>query len=213
VGTGQATLPIAARSCRLIGLELSPALAAVARDRLAGFPAVAIIIAPFEEWQLPDEPFDTVLSATAFHWLDPATRVRKTAEALRVGGILATIDTHHAAGGTTDFFIDVQECYERWDPSTPPGLRLPYANEIPHNVAELERSDRFEPPSFRRYEWDVAYSTTEYLDLLMTYSGHIALDAAARGGVLQCVARLIDSRYGGRITKRYLAELRVARRR
>jgi SAM-dependent methyltransferase len=212
VGTGQASLPVASRGCRLIGLELSPALAAVARERLEGFDAVEIVTAPFEEWQLPDEPFDTVLSATAFHWLDPETRVTKAADALRAGGILATIDTQHVAGGTTDFFVDVQECYGRWDPATPPGLRLPHAEEIPHHTDELERSDRFEPATFRRYEWEVGYSTSEYLDLLLTYSGHIALDPAAREALLQCIADLIDARYGGRITKRYLAELRMARR-
>jgi SAM-dependent methyltransferase len=212
VGTGQATLPIASRGSRLVGLELSPALAAVARQ-LERFAAVEIITAPFEDWPLPEEPFDTVLSATAFHWLDPATRVDKSAEALRVGGILATIDTHHVAGGTADFFVDVQECYERWDPATPPGLRLTRAEDIPQNIADLERSDRFEPPTFRRYEWEVTYSTAEYLDVLQTYSGHIALDPDAREGLLGCIAELIDSRYGGRISKRYLGELRMARRR
>ena len=213
VGTGQATLPVASRGCRLVGLELSPALAAVARDRLAGFEAVEIVTAAFEDWPLPEEPFDAVLSATAFHWLDPATRVDKAAEALRVGGILATIDTHHVAGGSTDFFINVQGCYERWDPPTPAGLRLTRAEDIPHNSGDLERSDRFEPPTFRRYEWEVAYSTPEYLDVLQTYSGHIALDPDTREGLLGCIAELIDSRYGGRISKRYLAELRMARRR
>jgi hypothetical protein len=34
----------------------------------------------------------------------------------------------------------------------------------------------------------------------------------ARRGLLDCIARLIDERYGGRITKRYLTELRYARR-
>lgn len=210
VGTGQATLPIASRGCRLIGLELSPALAAVARGRLANFDGVEIVTAPYEDWQLPDEPFDTILAATAFHWLDPAIRVSKAADALAVGGILATIDTHHVAGGATEFFIEVQDCYERWDPATPPGLRLRRANEIPHNAKELERSDRFGPATFRRYEWEVSYSTSEYVDLLLTYSGHIALDPAAREGLLQCIADLIDTRYGGRINKRYLAELRMA---
>jgi hypothetical protein len=58
-----------------------------------------------------------------------------------------------------------------------------------------------------------AYATAEYLDLLQTYSGHIALDPGAREGLLGCIAELIDSRYGGRISKRYLTELRTARRR
>ena len=49
--------------------------------------------------------------------------------------------------------------------------------------------------------------------MLLTYSGHRALAPVAQRGLLDCVADLIDARYGGRIVKRYLTELRVAYRR
>jgi hypothetical protein len=57
------------------------------------------------------------------------------------------------------------------------------------------------------------YSTAEYLDLVLTYSNHRALPSDALRGLLDCLADLIDRRFGGRITKRYLTELRVALRR
>jgi len=38
------------------------------------------------------------------------------------------------------------------------------------------------------------------------------LPDAARHGLLTCIARLIDGRHQGRIVKRYLTELRLARR-
>ena len=107
----------------------------------------------------------------------------------------------------------MQDCYERWDPATPAGLRLPRADDIPSTSEELDRSGRFGAAAVRRYEWEASYSTAEYHDLLRTYSGHIALEPAAREGLLDCIGELIDSRYGGRITKRYLTELRVAERR
>jgi len=59
---------------------------------------------------LPARPFDTVVSATALHWIDPSVRVTKAAEALRPGAALATIGTRHVAGGTRDFFAEVQAC-------------------------------------------------------------------------------------------------------
>jgi hypothetical protein len=46
--------------------------------------------------------------------------------------------------------------------------------------------------------------------VLRTYSGHRALAPAARAALLGCIAELIDGRFGGQITKRYLTELRVA---
>jgi SAM-dependent methyltransferase len=211
-GTGQATVPLAERGCEIVAVELGAQLAAVARRNLARFPAVEVVVAAFEDWPLPDERFDVVLAATAWHWIDPAVRVAKAAEALRPGGALATISTHHVAGGTDAFFEQVQDCYERWDPATPPGLRLPPAGEVGGDDRDLDGSDRFAAAEVRRWEWELEYSTRAYLDLLLTYSGHRALDEVARRGLLDCIAGLIDGRFGGRISKRYLTELRVTRR-
>jgi SAM-dependent methyltransferase len=212
-GTGQASMPLAARGGDLVCVELGAHLAAVARRHLARFPTAQVIVAAFEDWPLPPEPFATVIAATACHWLDPAARVTKTADTLRPGGALATIPTHHIVGGTATFFDDVQACYERWDPATPPGLRLPAAATIPCDSAELDHSGRFGLAVFRRYEWECAYMTAAYRDLLLTYSGHRALAPVARRSLLACITDLIDTRYGGRITKHYLTELRVAHRR
>jgi SAM-dependent methyltransferase len=119
-GTGQATVPLAERGCHIVAVELGADLAAVARRNLAHFPEAQVVNAAFEDWPLPAEPFDVVLAATAFHWIDPAVRVAKAADALRPGGALATIATHHVAGGDEGFFVESQACYERWDPDTPP---------------------------------------------------------------------------------------------
>ena len=212
-GTGKATLPLAERGCEILGVELGASMAAVARRKLAGFPSVQVVVSKFEDWPLPAEPFDVVFAATAFHWLDPAVRVEKAADALRVGGTLATVSTNHVEGGDTQFFNEVQSCYERWDPSTPKGLRLQPATTFSLDSEDLDRSGRFEPAIFRRYEWDLSYSTSAYLETLMTYSGHRALPPEARTNLLACIANLIESGYGGRITKRYMTELRIARRR
>lgn len=233
-GTGKATVRLAERGCRVVGVELGAEMAAVARRKLAEATIdvaidaaidAAIDVAAFEDWQLPPDPFDLVLAATSFHWIDPAVRIAKSADALRPGGTLATVSTHHVAGGTEDFFAEVQGCYERFDPTTPPGLRLTLAADIPYDSQEapsrnveqgnaaLPGADRFEPPVFRRYERELTYRTADYLDLLCTFSGTLALAPAARAGLLDCIGTLIDTRYGGRVTKRYLTELRLAVRR
>ena len=201
-GTGQATLPLTAIG-DVTAVELSPDLAALAREHA---PEAQVEVANFDEWPLPAEPFDLVVCATAFHWLDPATRMTKCAAALRPGGALAVISTHHVAGGTEQFFVDVQECYERWDPATPPNLRLSKADDIPR---EFDESADFTEPEFFRYEWEQVYDTEAYVDLLLTYSNHIALPQ--RDQLIADIRHLIGTRYGGRVTKRYLTQLAVAR--
>ncbi|WP_214107864.1 class I SAM-dependent methyltransferase [Acrocarpospora catenulata] len=209
-GTGKATVPLAERGCRVTAVELGPALAGVARRRLAAFPEAEVVTADFEHWPLPAEPYDLVVAATSFHWLDPAMRVAKSAAALRPGGKLAIVRTHHVRGGTSEFFAQAQECYLRFDPDTPPDLRLEEADEIPRDSAEVDGSGFFAPALFRRYEWELTYTAATYRDLLMTYSNHRALDSEAREGLLACIRHLIDSAYDGRITKRFLTELQLS---
>jgi hypothetical protein len=84
-------------------------------------------------------------------------RVSKSADALRPGGSLAVVATHHVAGGSERFFLEAQRCYERWDPDTPPGLRPPAASAVPRNE-EIEASGRFDRVTFRRYEHEITYS-------------------------------------------------------
>jgi SAM-dependent methyltransferase len=212
-GTGQATVPLAERGYSVVAVELGAGLAAVARRNLAAHPAAEVVNAPFEDWSPPAEPFDAVVSATAFHWLDPEVRLDRVAAALRPGGALAVVTTWHVAGGDEAFFAAAQRCYERFMPGTPTGERLRPASRIPSEAAtELARDPRFDPVVTRRYERDIGYTTAEYLDVLATYSNHRALDPAAREDLFACLAALADSEHGGRVVKRYLFELAVAAR-
>ncbi|WP_189313179.1 class I SAM-dependent methyltransferase [Streptomyces brasiliensis] len=211
-GTGQLTVPLAGFGCRVTAVELGPALAAVARRRLRNFPAADVVVADFERWELPPEPFDVVVSATAFHWLDPALRLVRTARALRPGGTLALVTTLHVAGGTQEFFDRVQACYERWDPATPPGLRLPPETDMATHTGELDHSPYFGDVTVSRHVQEITYTADAYVDVLLTYSNHRALDPAARRGLLTCVRELVETSFGSRVTKRYLHELITARR-
>jgi SAM-dependent methyltransferase len=211
-GTGQATLPMAERGYRITAVELGANLAAVARRNLARFPRVVVVQADFEQWPLPAEPFDLVMSFNAWHWLEPEVALEKAATALRPDGTLAIIEGGHPAGGTEQFFIDMQECYEQHMPGTPPGLRQQPPDEIAPNMRGLDASPLFEPPAHRRYLWERNFTTESYLGELNTYSGHIALSDDNRRALLACIAALIDTKYGGAITKAYLTDLAVARR-
>jgi SAM-dependent methyltransferase len=209
-GTGQATLPLAQLGCTVVAMDLSPDMAAIARHNLAQFPNVTVVASAFEDWQPSNGTFDAVLSATAFHWLDPEIRMIKAAELLRPGGALGIISTHHIAGGTDAFFADAQRCYERFDPGTPPDMRLTTDDESPEEAAEFDRSARFGRVEFRRYPWQQTYTAPEYLDLLMTYSGHRAMEPQARSDLFACITHLIDDVYNGQIIKQYRTRLTIA---
>ncbi|MCX4911251.1 class I SAM-dependent methyltransferase [Streptomyces sp. NBC_00878] len=208
-GTGQLTVPLAELGCRITAVELGPSMAAVARRNLRAFPHAHVEVADFEQWPLPREPFDLMVAATSFHWLDPETRLTKAADALRPDGTLGLVITHHTAGGSRDFFVEVQDCYERWDPATPPGLRQSTDAETATDTRELEALGRVES---LRFAQEITYTTQGYIDVLLTYSNHRALEPSARQGLLSSIRELIDTRHGGSVTKRYLHELILVRR-
>jgi SAM-dependent methyltransferase len=207
-GTGQASVALADLGCDLLAVELGPRLAALASARLAGHPSARVVVADFDRWTPESAGFDVIFSATAFHWLDPATRTTRTAELLAPGGVLATVVTQHVEGGTVEFFADTQACYRRYDPTVPADSPLRPADRVGRDTDVAV--DGYLRPVFRRYERDIEYTTAEYLDVLRTYSGTLDLPAPTADGLLRCIGQLIDGRYGGRVTKRYLTELRIA---
>lgn len=208
-GTGQASVSLASRGAEVTAVELGEHLAELAARRLAAYPSARVEVADFDKWTPPVAEFDVVFAATAFHWLNPATRVDRSADVLRAGGTLATVATHHVAGGTQRFFADVQACYRRFDPRTRPGAPRP-ATSIPF---EGQLGPRFRAPKYHRYEWSAEYSTEAYLDLLSTYSSTLTLPPVAARGLLRAIGELINGRYKGKITKQYLTELRTTTRR
>jgi protein-L-isoaspartate O-methyltransferase len=61
-GTGEATVPLAERGLALTAVELGTELAAIARHRLAGFPAAEVVTCSFEDWLPQGAPFDAVVT-------------------------------------------------------------------------------------------------------------------------------------------------------
>jgi|CXWL01.1.fsa_nt_gi SAM-dependent methyltransferase len=210
-GTGQATLPMAERGYRITAVELGPNLAAVARRNLARY-EVDVQVGSLEDWPLPDERFDLVMCFSAFHWLDHEVALPKIAATLHSGGALAYTTGGHVEGGTSQFFVDVQDCYVRHMPGTPPGLRLDPPEHIALESPITDASGLFEPAQHRRYVWLRNFTTQTYIDELNTYSAKLALSEEDRRALLSCIRTMIDERYGGRITKAYLTDLHVARR-
>jgi SAM-dependent methyltransferase len=209
-GTGQLTAPIARRGYTITAVELGDDLARVARRNLAPYPNTSVVTANFEIWT-PRAPFDLVVAATSVHWINPVRRAALAAAALRSGGTLAILDTKHVAGGTEQFFIDMQPCYLRYMPGTPPNFRLPTPEAAHQQYADVAGSALFELSLDRAYLWDAPYTTTEYIDVLSTYSDHLRLPSERRAGLLACIAALADRDYGGRIVKRYQTTLTMFR--
>jgi len=212
--TGKATLPLARRGLRITCLEIGPQLAAAARQNLAAFPAVDVIDADFETWQPPPgDRFDMVFAATAWHWIDPATRYRRAWSLLRPCGHLAFWDQAHVfPDGGDPFFADIQEVYDEVGEALPPGAVQPRPGEVPDSRAEIEASGLFGDVIVRQLDWEVSYDADGYLRLLDTFSGHIAMTAQRRERLYGEIRRRLAQRPDGRLRRHWGSVLHVARR-
>ena len=214
-GTGQATLPPARRGYEILCVELGENLAATARRNLAAYPRVEVRIGDFEETPLPEGSFDLLISATAFHWVDPAVAYPKAARSLRPGGAIALFWNEHVSTDADEgFFAAAREVYEREAPEIFDGHHggPPRPEELPNRGEEIERSGLFGAVVRCSYLWEKAYDARGYLRVLDTYSGHIALGEATRARPYAGISRLIQEGYGGRIVKGYATSLYVARK-
>ncbi len=213
-GTGQATVPLAARGYRITCVELGERLAGVARRKLSAFALVEVVNASFETWEPPHAEFDAVSAFTAFHWIDPELRYAKSASILRDEGALIVVAMQHVLPEDGDpFFGEVQEDYEAVvpeDEKTKAGAP-PLPDAVPDLSEEIEASRLFRNVGVRRYAWDVVYAADEYIAVLDTYSGHRALDPARRERLYERIRKRIEARPEARVRKTYLATLNVAR--
>jgi len=60
--------------------------------------------------------------------------------------------------------------------------------------------------------WEVAYTARDYLALLETFSGHIAMEPRKRDSLYGEIRRRIEARADPRVRRHWLAILHVARR-
>lgn len=212
--TGKATIPLARRGFHITCVEIGTGLAAEARRHLAAFSRVQVIQAAFETWR-PGEAavFDLVFAATAWHWIDPAVKYRRAWELLRPGGHLAFWSAAHVfpAGGDS-FFRDIQDVYDEIGEGLPPGAAWPRPGELASDQAEIEASGLFGHVLVRQFDWEVSYTAEQYIRLLDTFSGHIAMDAWKRARLYGEIRRRLAERPDGRLRRHWGAVLHIARR-
>lgn len=214
-GTGQATLPLAQRGYAIDCVEPGAQMAAIARDNLAAFDQVNIIRADFERFSAPPATYDLLLSANAFHWVDPKIRFRKAHDLLRLRGTLA-LCWHRPVqtGASRDFLNAVQQIYQRAAPELADGDSHPPSPDQAATEFEalIPASGYFSGLEIRKHYTATQYSAGAYIDLLGTFSDHQKLEALRRHRLLADIEALIEDKFAGAVIRETVALLYLARR-
>jgi SAM-dependent methyltransferase len=211
-GTGIASRQMVQRGAKVLGVELAPRMAEIARGH-----GLEVEIAAFEGWDAAGRTFDRVTSAQAWHWLDLPTATAKAASVLRPGGRLGLIWN---AGCQPDDLADtLEEAYARVVP--PGGHRLfrGYAANRPSDVktglgSEIDAVSAvpvFGAPTEKWFPWTRSYQRDEWLDQLVSRSDHAALEPAVRDRLFEAIGAAIDD-HGGSFVMRFETVLITATR-
>ncbi len=210
--TGIATQPLADRGLNVVCVELGEELARVARDRLVAYRQIEVIRGDFESWASA-RSFDLVMAATAWHWIDPNIRYQRAWEALRSGGHLAFWSATHVLPDDGDpFFDEIQDVYDEIGEGLGPDAPRPRPGRLPDSLEEIEHSGLFFNAVALQFDWEIRYSASAYIDLLNTFSGHIAMSPSQRKALYSAIRGRIAQRPVQDIARHWGAVLHVAQR-
>jgi len=214
-GTGKATSMFAARQIRVLAVEPSAEMAAVARRVCAAYPGVQIEQSDFERWDPAGRAFPLLFAAQAWHWVDPSVGFAKASGVLRPGGVLAAFwNRPRWAGAELRAVIlnayqkTAPELLDETDPIHP-------ASSLPSDAQDWRRgiaaTSALGAAEVRDYEWSETYSAGGYARLLETHSTVRVLDPERRKALIGAVARAIET-HGDELSLPLLTRLCLARR-
>jgi SAM-dependent methyltransferase len=207
VGTGQATLQMAARGWRVFGVEPGAQLASTARSRLAAYDLVTVTTATFEAVDAAEASFDLVASATAWHWVDPTVGYAKAHRVLNRDGAIALWWNAHVPDTTDPRWEPVRTAYERAAPELARLARLTPDRPDDDPAGELHDCGLFESVEQHIFAFSLAYTAREFLDLISTYASHRHLDPPRKQRLFDELTHAIDAELGGTVVKPYEAQL------
>jgi SAM-dependent methyltransferase len=211
-GTGRATLALARRGVHVEAVEPDAAMAAIASRACEGLDVTVRAGVRFEDWTGP-AAFDRVVSAQAWHWVDPGAGAAVAARALRPGGAIALWWNRFAgpdAVAGDPAFAAVAEAYRREAPEL--ADRTHVLNDRNDPVAVPAVYDGFGDWTPSSFAWTQTYSAQEFADLMATHSDHLLLDPDVRARLLDAITEAIDVSGAGVLDYPYRTDLHVAHR-
>lgn len=179
IGTGQATRPFVETGCELTAIELGKDLAEYSKMKFLEYKNFTVRNTAFEEFECPDGSIDLIYSATAFHWIPEETGYSKVSKLLKTDGTLALFWNRPFVSRENDeLHQNIQSIYQKFRPSS--------AKIVEHDTERYEsRKKTIQAYGFREIEFKLfhltrAFSSSDYIALLNTYSDHRSMPSTPK---------------------------------
>lgn len=206
-GTGIATADLTNITKRITCLDPGKDMLQIAKSK---FPNLSFVHSTFEKFT-SDEYFNMIVSAMAWHWVDPKVGYRKAANLLTKSGFLAIIHYYHIDNDPKSFHNRAQHIYEKYNKDTTTKRNSEQLKRIKDD-AEALNNQYFSLVKKIKYKWQQNYSIDEYLALRNTYSDHLTMPPALREMMEQELREFAQKEFSGNLIKKYTTVLFVAQK-
>lgn len=210
IGGGQATLPILQTGCRVTAVESGDQLAELCRHKFRDYPNFEAVTCKFEDYPAREASCDLVFSASAFHWIPEEIGYPKVLRMLKEGGVFARFANHPFKDkGRPGMHEALQEIYAVYMPGSLGSSE--YTEEAARARAQIAAKYGFVDISHHLYRRTRDFTAAQYVELLGTYSDHIAIEENTRRKFFAEIERAING-LGGVITIYDTIDLQLARK-
>lgn len=215
IGGGQATLPILKTGCSLTAVEYGENFSKLCEKKFEEYKNFSVINEKFENVSFPDSQYDLVYSASAFHWVPEDIGYSKVYDMLKHGGAFARFANHpYRDKGNPALSSEIDKLYFKYycgfygrDIKT----EKEYSEEQAVQRAQIAEKYGFVDIKHAMFYRTRIFSAKEYVELLGTYSDHIAIEEKVRTEFFAKIEETIN-RYGGTFTIYDTIDLQLARK-
>lgn len=168
----------------------------------------------FEDSHFESSSFDLVVIATAFHWLDPNTRVGKLSQITKSNGYVALLWNVFGDSSRADPFheatVEVFGSMES-SPSTEPD-KVPFALDREAREREFLWGGSFELALYVESRWQLHVNPEQVKLLYEGFSQIVRLPEARRNQILAELTRIAETKFSGLVTRNMTSVLYLFRR-
>lgn len=215
IGGGQATLPILKTGCALTAIEYGENFSKLCEEKFKEYKRFSVITNKFENVSFPDCKYDLVYSASAFHWVPEDIGYSKVYAMLKSGGAFARFANHpYRDKGNLVLSDEIDKLYSKYYYNYY-GIDIKsekeYSEEQAVRSAQVAEKYGFTDIRHALFYRTRTFSAKEYIELLGTYSDHIAIEETIRTEFFSKIEEAIHQ-YGGSFTLYDTIDLQLARK-
>ena len=214
-GGGQATGPMLMTGCQLTAVEYGEHFSELLKEKFRENRNFSVITGKFEDIDFRDNTYDLVFSASAFHWVPEKIGYEKVFSMLKRDGVFARFANHpYRDKGNPGLSAEIDDLYDEYYNQFHNKKRVTiteYTEEQAKERAMIAEKYGFSDIQYALFHRERVFSAKEYVELLGTYSDHIAIEERIRMKFFAKIEEAIHN-HGGTITIYDTIDLQLARK-